>query len=158
MASFNGHVLSSVAMKSSGSTKIMILLLLVIFLLTSMGTFGYAWCVGDDGHVEVNYAAATGCCNQDQSPYSGGQSGSPGLSRAGADYCGLCLDFDAQKYEAVFFKRIKKSAVLSLEPLTKGASYPNAISNSGLVAKMSPQQQFRVAQIILALRTIVLLN
>ena len=153
-------VLSSGAMKSTCLSKLVTILLLAAFLVTSVGSlFGYAWCVGDDGHVEVSYATGNGCCDDDRKQGAANQYDVPSVSRSSGDHCGLCLDFSAQQSEAVFFKRVKRTSMVSVEALPQISSIPNIIQSIQLVADNAVSQlPPRIAQTILAHRTVVLLN
>ena len=45
--------------------KILIALSIIVFLVTSAwNTFGYAWCIGDDGHAQVEQVFANGCTDR----------------------------------------------------------------------------------------------
>ncbi|MCK4507463.1 MAG: hypothetical protein KAU27_02910 [Desulfuromonadales bacterium] len=147
-------------MKFTRSAKIVTFLLLAVFLLTSAGNLlGYAWCVGDDGHVEVSYATGRDCCDDGQEQGATEQYDVPTISQASGDSCGLCLDFSTQQCEAVFFKRIKRTSTASLVPLSANNSLPSAMQSVKLVAAVPlPQPPLRVAQAILSQRTVVLLN
>ena len=147
-------------MKFSRPAKLVTSLLLAVFLLTSAGALlGYAWCVGDDGHVEVSYATGRDCCDDGQGQDSSEQYVVPTVSQASGDSCGLCLDFSAQRGEAVFFKRAKRTSMVSLAPLSANSSLPSALQSIKLVVvDFLPQPPLRIAQAILSLRTVVLLN
>ena len=146
-------------MKSYCPSKLATLLFLAVFLLTSLGTFGYAWCVGDDGHVEVSYATEDGCCSEGQDREYGIKYESPGLSRLSGQDCGLCLDFATPQNEAVFFKRIKRTTTVVLEPLSPGSPFIKVLPGNQLVARtLASPKVLRIAQAILAHRTVVLLT
>jgi len=148
------------AMKFNRSSKLVSSLLLAAFLVTSVGVLlGYVWCVGDDGHVEVNYTAGTDCCADSHVESPDDQYDEPSISQANTDHCGSCLDFSAQQCEAVFFKRLKRTSVVSLEPLSSNNSLPSAMQSVKLVA-VNPfrQPSRRVAQAIMFHRTVVLMS
>ena len=120
---------------------------------------GYVWCVGDDGHVEVNYTAGNDCCDDGHVQSPADQYDGPSISQANVDHCGACLDFSAQQCEAVFFKRLKRSSLVSLEPLSPNHSHPCAMHSVKLVAvNHSRQPSLYIAQAILFHRTVVLLS
>ncbi len=148
------------AMKFFYPSKLLTSLLLVAFLSTSMGTLlGYAWCVGDDGHVEVSYTTGAGCCADDLDGATVDRYDAPSLSQANAKGCGLCLDFSAQQSEGVVFKRIKRTSTASLGVLSANSSSAKTMQNTKLVAvDLMPQPPPRIAQTLLAHRTVVLLN
>lgn len=153
-------MLSSGAMKFNRSSKLVTCLLLTAFLATSVvALLGYVWCVGDDGHVEVNYTAGIDCCGDSHVQSTADQYDGPSISQASAEHCGSCLDFSAQQCEAVFFKRIKRSSLVSLEPLSPNNSLPSAMQSVKLVAANHFRQpSLRIAQAILFHRTVVLLS
>ena len=80
-------------MKLTMSSNIVAFLLLAAFLVTSTGNaFGYAWCVGDDGHVEVSYATGGACCVADSVNSNSDYYDINVISRFDGEGCGLCLD------------------------------------------------------------------
>lgn len=146
-------------MKSYCPSKLATLLFLAVFFLTSLGTFSYAWCVGNDGHVEVNYATEDVCCGVNKIRESGIKYESPGLSRLSGQDCGLCLDFATPQNEAIFFKRIKRTTTVALEPLSPSSSFIKILPDNQLVArKVAFSKKLRIEQAILAHRTVVLLT
>ncbi len=153
-------MLSSDIMRLLIPLRILTVLLLSAFLLTSVGNvFGYAWCVGEDGHVEVNYVNDEGCCDDDYNDRLSNKPGMTAISSFDGELCGLCLDFSTQPGEAVFFKRLKRTPTVSI------ASFPLSGLPSTLikgpkrsVGGVSPQTPPRVSMAILAHRTVVLLN
>jgi hypothetical protein len=153
-------VLSSGAMKQIFSSKLVTALLLTAFIVASVGTvFGYAWCIGDDGHVEVSYAKNIGCCVDELDSHTADRYDVPTISMPNGDSCGLCLDFSVQQYDAVFFKRIKKFSTLSVAALPSHILSAKAVQRDSLVAgNLASQPPPRVSQAILAHRTVVLLN
>ena len=153
-------MLSSGAMKFNRSSKLVTSLLITAFLVTSVGALlGYVWCVGDDGHVEVSYTAGNDCCGDDHVQSSTKRYDGPSISQASTDHCGSCLDFSAQQCGAVFFKRIKRTSRVSLEPLSPNNSLPSARQSAKLVtANRFRYPSQRIAQAILFHRTVVLLS
>ncbi len=147
-------------MKFNLSSKFVTSLLLAAFLVTSVGALlGYVWCVGDDGHVDVSYAAGNDCCAGDEGSGTANHYVGPSISQADSDHCGSCLDFAVQQCEAVFLKRIKRTTVAPLEPLSPKNSHPGAMQSIKLVAgSFLPQPPPGVAQAILFHRTVVLLT
>jgi hypothetical protein len=147
-------------MKFNRSSILVTSLLLTAFLTTSIGALlGYVWCVGDDGHVEVNYTVGNDCCDNGHVQIPADQYDGPTISQANVDHCGSCLDFSAQQCEAVFLKRLKRSSQVSPEPLSPNNSLPSAMQSVKLVAvNHSRQPSLRIAQTILFHRTVVLLS
>ena len=153
-------VISSGSMKFNKSAKLVTSLLLAAFLVTSVGALlGYVWCVGDDGHVEVSYTTGTNCCDDDQVHGTAKHYDELSISQSNSDHCGSCLDFAAQQCEAVFLKRIKRTTVAPIEPLSPNNSHPAVMQSLKLVAgSFLPQPPPGVAQAILFHRTVVLLT
>jgi hypothetical protein len=147
-------------MKFNRSSKLMTSLLLTAFLVTSVGAImGYVWCLGDDGHVEVNYTVGNDCCDDGHVRSPAEHYDGPTISQANTDHCGSCLDFSAQNYEAVFFKRLKRTSPVSLEPLSPNNSLTSAMQSVRLATvNHSRQPSLRIAQAILFQRTVVLLS
>jgi hypothetical protein len=147
-------------MKLMKSSKIIALLLLAAFLVTSTGNvFGYAWCVGDDGHVEVSYTKADVCCATDSENRNNDSSNGTVISRFDGEGCGLCLDFSALQSEAVFFKRLKRASTISLPPFSHNSSPAMAVQSIKLLVGNSVSPPLpKISQTLLAHRTVVLLN
>lgn len=160
IATFIFAMLSSVVMRLLRPSRIVTVLLLSAFLLTSTGNaFGYAWCVGGDGHVEVNYVNDEECCVGDDSARGLKSSGVIEISQFDGKPCGLCLDFSAQQGEAVFFKRLKRTSTISIASFSPGCPPSTAIKVAiRSAAGVAPQALPRISSDILAHRTVVLLN
>jgi hypothetical protein len=151
-------MLSSGAMNRTYHSKLVTCLFLTVFLVVSVGSvFGYAWCVGDDGHVEVSYASSRGCCDDDLKSHTADRDVVLGLSQSGGESCGLCLDFSVQ-YDAVFFKRVKRDLTIPVAALPSNVLFPNTVEGSQRVVDNLVLHPPRVSQTILTLRTVVLLN
>jgi hypothetical protein len=153
-------MLSSIPMKLIPSYNIMVLLLLLAFLTTSVGNvFGYAWCIGDDGHVGIDSVAGKGCCiDVCKSDYTDRKYDVSAISQT-SEYCSQCLDFSTLQTEAVFFKRLKRIPTVSKVTVTPNVFPPIAVQNLKMVAGnliLGPQP--RISQTILAHRTVVLRN
>lgn len=152
-------MLSSGAMNRTYSSKLATFLLLTTFLVASVGTvFGYSWCVGVDGHVEVSYVKDSGCCVNDTESRPADKYSVPGVSQLNGDSCGLCLDFTAQQYDAVFLKRVKRLSTVSVETLPANLVPPGVKQSSQLIQGRLVSLPPRVSQTILAHRTVVLLS
>ena len=160
IASFRSCVLSSVPMKRMISSKIMVLLLLSAFLATCVGnTFGFAWCVGNDGHVGINYVSENSCCVDDNKSNFVNRYDVPSMNPSNGDHCGLCLDFSAQSSEAVFLKRLNRIPLVSIATVIPNGFPQIANRRINLVAdNLVPQFPPRVSQAILAHRTVVILS
>lgn len=146
-------------MKQTYPSKLVTCLLLAVFLIASLGTaLGYAWCVGDDGHVEVGYSIDSNCCVEDLKSHSVNRYDAPSIRHASGDSCDLCFDFTVQQYDVVFFKRVKRTSVSAVAPFPSNVLSPNMVQNAQLVASLALQSPPRVSNTILAHRTVVLRN
>ena len=130
---------------------------MVTFLLVSTGSvFGYSWCLGDDGHVEVSYARGSGCCDVDlQARHT--RATVSNVSSKRAETCGSCLDFSVQQGDAVFFKRVKRSSMPAVATLSASVFSPGLTRDPLQVAPLASFAP-RLSQTILAHRTVVLLH
>jgi len=146
-------------MKQTYPSKLVTCLLMAVFFAASLGTAsGYAWCVGEDGHVGVSYSNNSGCCIDDQKSRFVNSYDSPTVSHAKDASCGLCRDFTLQQYDAVFFKRVKRTSGTSVSPFASNVLPANGGQKTQLVAGLTFQPPPRISKTILAHRTIVLLN
>jgi hypothetical protein len=140
------------------SSKLVTYLLMATFLVAGSGTlFGYAWCFGDDGHVEVNYSKGGICCSEDFESRPVNRYDTPSISQLSVDSCGSCLDFSAQQSDAVFFKRLKRISVLPVVTFSTNLFSPKVLQSGPWIAKRISSSP-RVSQTLLAHRTVVLLN
>ena len=128
------------------------------FVMASAGTvFGYAWCFGDDGHVEVNYSSGVVCCDEDLENRTAERYIVPTFSRSSGDSCGSCLDVSTPQCGAVFLKRLKQVSSTSVATLATNVFTPKMAQGASLSAKITTFSP-RVSPTILAHRTVVLLN
>jgi hypothetical protein len=141
-------------------SKTAILLLLPVFLIASVGgAFGYTWCFGDDGHVEVKYVTLDGCCDGDLVNSDVARYDVPTIHQPDDDHCGSCLDFSTQQNEIAFFKRLKRTPSVSTKVIAPNGFSPILADNAKLVVgHLMSQPPLRTSQTILAHRTVVLLN
>ena len=141
------------------SSKIITFLLLSAFLLASTGNlFGLAWCVGNDGHVEVSYSNADNCCAKDSARRGADRYGLTNIRQSDGENCGLCLDFSTKPGEAVFLKRLKRNTTASIAAIFPNRIFASTIESTRLpVSKRVPRSPTRISQTILTHRTVVLL-
>ncbi|MGK2906584.1 MAG: hypothetical protein ACSLFH_09600 [Desulfuromonadales bacterium] len=146
-------------MKLMPSSKVMVCLLLAAFLTASAGNvFGYAWCVGDDGHVGIDVFTDKSCCADDFQGDKAVRSDLSAISQS-SEHCGLCLDFSAQQSDAVFLKRLKRIPTTSSDTVSPKSHTQIAPRNDNLVVgHLMPRFQPRISQTMLAHRTVVLRN
>lgn len=133
--------------------------LLLTFVLTTLGSVpGFAWCIGEDGHFEIEYVA-TGNCVDGATNSSGNMTGVSPL-HIDQDHCGPCLDFYFQTHEAISANRLYNKTTKSPEILTLNPTIPSITSQSVKLAvgNLASQPPPRISQAILEHRTIVLLN
>jgi hypothetical protein len=145
-------------MKYRYCSKLVTYLLLATFLVAGAGTaFGYAWCFGDDGHVEVNYSKGGGCCEEDLEKRTADRYAVPTISQLSGDSCGSCLDVTAKQRGAVFFKPLKRVSTPSVATLSENLFSPKMVLDAPWRASLTSLSP-RVSPTILAHRTVVLLN
>lgn len=151
-------MLSSDAMKDRYCSKLVTYLLVTTFLVASAGTvFGYAWCFGDDGHVDVSYSSGGGCCDEDLENRTADRYAVDTISKLNGDSCGSCLDVTAQQCSAVLVKRMTRVSTPSVATLVTNSFSPKIGQGAPSVAKLTSHTP-RVSPTILAHRTVVLLN
>ena len=128
------------------------------FVMASAGTvFGYAWCFGDDGHVEVSYSSGVVCCDEDLENRTADRYIVPTISQSSADSCGSCLDVSTPQCGAVFLKRLKQVSSTSVATVSTNIFSPKMVQGAPWSAKLTSLSP-RVSPTILAHRTVVLLN
>jgi hypothetical protein len=145
-------------MKYRHCSKLVTYLLVTTFLVASAGTvFGYAWCFGDDGHVDVSYSNGGGCCDEGLEKRTADRYAVPTIGQLSGDSCGSCLDVTVQQTGAVLFKPLKRVSTPSFATLIENIFSPKMIQGApwgASLISLSP----RVSPTILAHRTVVLLN
>jgi hypothetical protein len=156
IAIFN-HLMISSEIMQKGFPNIIVLLSILAFLVTSAGnTFGFAWCVGDDGRTRVEQASVNGCADRQGECHPLDSYAPISISGLDSEHSSSCSDVLIGSDEVVISKRIVKPHKLSLVdnvevfPLKASDNQPRQ-----LLAVTPPQ---RVSQAILAHRTVVLLN
>jgi hypothetical protein len=139
--------------------KIALLLIPVFFVATVVSMPGYAWCFGDDGHVDIEYIAGNGSADAASATNHSDKHGEPSLSQPDADYFGPCVDLDIQLNDATTIKRLENKAPVSIDAIAI-TSLPSLSAQTikMVVGNLVPQPPPRIAQSILNHRTVVLLN
>lgn len=132
-------------------------LLLLCLLVTPASLSGFVWCLGDDGHAQVELATAGDCAvDRDMPPPVAG----PGVALdAGEDRCGPCLDLSSSHRWGSPRGRnslAPASLPVALAPVVVALQrpLPDRFLTSRLVIDPAP----RTPQQILHHRTIVLLT
>jgi hypothetical protein len=139
--------------------KIAFLLLPVFFVATVVSMPGYAWCFGDDGHVDIEYIAGSDCADDALAANLSDKLYATSFSQSDEDHCGPCFDLDIQLNDATTTKRLENKAPVSLGAIAITA-LPSLSAQTVklLVGNLIPQPPPRIAQSILNHRTVVLLN
>jgi len=140
-------------------TRIIVLLLLPAFILTSASeVLGFAWCVGNDGHVEFERGTRHNCGDENFTDENFGRNDARIILGTNYECCGPCLDLSIQN-EAYIIKRLKKTSVAPSDAISQNVFPRNTIQSTKLlVGNLITQQPSRISQTILAHRTVVLLN
>jgi len=135
-------------------TRIIVLLLLPAFILTSASeVFGLSWCVGNDGHFELERGTGHDCDDENF-----GRNAAPIIPGANYECCGPCLDLSIPN-EAYIVKRLKRVSVAPNDVVSLNVFPRNTIQRAKLLAgNLITQHPPRISQTILAHRTVVLLN
>lgn len=151
-------VLSFDAMKRRYLSKLVTCLLLTTFFLASTASvFGYAWCLGDDGHVEVSYSKGSGCCDPEPGKLPVARHIVPTITQSSDNFCSSCLDFSVQTCDAVFTKRVKRVTPPPVALLNARVFSPKVVQSTPWDVKLTSLLP-RISQAILVHRTVVLLN
>jgi hypothetical protein len=158
LASHADLVLPFDAMRYRYCSKLVTCLLLATFLVACAGTvFGYDWCFGDDGHVEVSFSNGAGCCAEEIGSHASGRYIVPTISQSYDDSCGSCLDVTSQQHGAVFVKRLKRVSTPPVLTVAANSSFPEMLRDATVIASLTSITP-RVSPTLLAHRTVVLLN
>jgi hypothetical protein len=148
-------MLNSVLMKIRLLTKIVAFLLLPTFLIINASD--YAWCFGDDGHVEIRTVACAGPFEESLTQKAATKQQLPRLLEDGDDNCGPCLDLYINQVAVTIKKRHKKISLPTLK-IAQTSSLPFSFSQAVSVGKALPQPPRHISQTLLAHRTVVLLH
>lgn len=142
-------------------SKIAALLLLPAFLLTTTGNvFGDALCIGDDGHVEIEFITVDGCGDGGFESRAAASHELTAEHQSNDEHCGsTCLDVSLPQGEATAVKRLGTIAPASLGCIVAN-SFPSISAQwiKLVVGNRASQPPPRISQTILAHRTIVLLT
>ena len=131
-------------------------LLLTFVLMTLVSVPGFAWCIGEDGHFEIEFEALKGC---DIDAIGSAVDLVEGSSiHIEEDNCGACLDIYLQFNEAISSKRFYEKIIKTTDTLALNEP-PSFISQTVkmVIANLVPRPPQRITQAILDHRTIVLL-
>lgn len=139
-----------------GFRKISNFILLLTFVLTALSSVpGFAWCIGEDGHFEIEYVIDGNC---DTASSSSGGTAVVSSLHIDEDHCGSCLDVYLQPHDVFSAKRLNYEAlnapdVFALGTILSSTSQADRQVKTNLV----PQPPPRILQSILNHRTTVLL-
>jgi hypothetical protein len=139
--------------------RIIVLLLLPAFILTSASeVLGFTWCVGNDGHVELERGTGHDCGDENFASENYCKNASPIIFGTSYECCGPCLDLSLQN-EAYIVKRLKKITVAHSDAINLNVFPRNAVRKTNLLVRnLITQHPPRISKTILAHRTVVLLN
>ena len=134
---------------------------LLTFLFTGQaGAQGYIWCLGEDGHSALEYAASDTCGPSPQQLEQTQQCHGEEIRETSAqeEHCGPCYDLPTTFEAASRRTQDRKDFTAQIEfPATiQVASLPTFART--LTSNLYPQPPPRISQAILAHRTVVLLN
>jgi hypothetical protein len=142
-------------------SKITVVLLLPVFLMVTTGVaFSNAWCLGSDGHVEIEALIINGCSDGDVENRNVVRQVVPSFHLPNDGHSRSCLDFSVhvQLSETASLKRLEKSCSVSIGALTHNSFPPISTQNVKLVVgNLAPQPPPRIPPTILIHRTVVLL-
>jgi hypothetical protein len=140
-------------------TRIIVLLLLPAFILASASeVLGFSWCVGNDGHVELERGTNHDCGAENFANENFGRNAAPIILGTSNECCGPCLDLSIQN-EAYIIKRLKKITVAPTDAISLNVFPRNTVRKAHLlVSNLITQHPPRISKTILAHRTVVLLN
>lgn len=131
-------------------------LLLTFVLTTLVSVPGFAWCIGEDGHFEIEYEAIKGCgigaIGSTVDPVDGSS------VHIKEDNRGACLDIYLQSGEAISNKRLYEKVIKTADTLALSA--PPLFTSQAVkmvIANLVPRPPQRITQAVLDHRTIVLL-
>ena len=134
--------------------------LLPAFLLVSIGSApAYAWCFGEEVHLEIEEKTISGYVGHQEEPKEAAKYDIPSFYSSDDKHCGTCFHLSAQQNKATYSKRPEKPLNVPVD-VTSLNVLPQAITlKVGLVAvNLASQPPPRISQALLALRTVVLLN
>jgi hypothetical protein len=140
--------------------KLIGLTILLTFVLTTLGSVpGFAWCVGSDGHIEIEYFVTGDCGDR-----ATGASTQPTISKEPSAYYeeeqyGTSVHYNLQTSDTISANRLHLKAPILPDffPLHNFRSITSQAAKQ-VVGNLVPQLQPRISRTILEHRTIVLLN
>ena len=144
--------MSRVQCKSYGSV------LLFVFVLMAIGSVpGFAWCVGEDGHVKIECSATGECCDDASELTSEPKSSGDQSVLLDQNYCGQCLDLILQTHVLVSANRFHYDSVFAALCSSKDINTVIPSAAKLLVGNLLPHPPPRITQALLDHCTIVLL-
>ena len=141
-------------------TKFTVTLFVSLFCVVSVfSASSYAWCTGDNGHVELLDNVVVNNCNpSDSGPGGSVISSVATIFQANDAHCDACLDFAVLQDNATFVKRLKRpiaSTAVFLFPEAVFSDYYTSVKT--VAADLLPQPSPSFPRAILEHKTIVLL-
>jgi hypothetical protein len=151
-------MLNTLLMKIRLIPKILAFLLLPAFLVIhASDAIGYAWCFGDDGHVDIKAVSCEDSCGKTAFRQDATEPLQPAALEAGDENCGPCLDLYIEQVAATLKKRHKKTALPTLK-IAPANSLPSSSQQAVMMEKFLPQPPRQTSQTLLVHRTVVLLH
>jgi len=146
-------------MRANRSRHIVALVSLLVFLLAGQaGAQGYVWCLGEDGHTALEYAAGNSCNPDVGDQHSPGFQGDQiGPHSSQEDQCGPCLDVPASLEVASRSADAPKKLKVQIGSPPVVQSAPLRTSPSVFASAPCYQPPPRISQTILLHRTVVFL-
>lgn len=132
--------------------------LLLVFVFTTLGSVpGFAWCIGEDGHFDVEYVATDDF--GDVTNTAPGRLPGESIIHNDDDHCGPCLDLYLQSHEVISASRLHNKATKSTDILALNTTIPSITSQAikRAVENLASQPPPRISQAIREHRMIVLL-
>jgi hypothetical protein len=140
-------------------SKILALILVPLFLITGVVSVpGYAWCLGDDDHLEIERFERWGCVDNSLNGRDPVNHNDGFANQIDEDHCGSCVDFYTQSHDVKTPKQLQSIPPAPIDTFPAGSftQHTSPVAKM-VVGNLAPQPPPRIPQTILTHRTIVLL-
>jgi len=140
-------------------SKILALILVPLFLITGVVSIpDYAWCIGDDDHLEIERFEIGGCVDEGLNDRDSNGHDSVSVNEFGEDHCGPCVDFYIPSNDVITLKQLKSFSPAYLDTFSTGSVTPHSFQVAKMVVgNLVPQPPPRISSQVLTHRTVVLL-
>lgn len=119
---------------------------------------GYALCIAEGGHTEIEYVNVDGCGDNPNELKKNSSKASLAELLPYDEHCGPCFDLSVQQSDAAFSKRLNKKAPISVDAVESNHIFAiNSQSVQRVLGNLVSQPLPRISQNILDLRTIIFL-